>query len=694
VENKATVTLAIEGSIAVIAIANPPVNALSHGVRVGIAEALARATRDARVAAVVLAAEGRIFSAGADIKEFDRPPVAPLLVEVIAALDAMAKPVVAAVQGPALGGGFEVALACHFRIASPAATFGFPEIKLGLLPGAGGTQRLPRIVGPIRALELIVAGNAIDAATARDLGVVDEVAQGGLPMAALAFARAVVAGNRAPSPVSARDEMLAVARENPAAFEEAAARLLARAPQLRAPAACVEAVRASFTLPFAAGLARERALFDELLIGTQSRALRHVFGAERKASDIPGMPVDVEAAPIERAVVVGAGTMGSGIAMCFANAGIPVVLIDTTREALDRGFAAAERNYANSVKRGSMSAVTAERSLRLITRSLDYDAVRDADLVIEAVFEEMAIKQDVMRQVDRNARAGAILATNTSTLDIDAIAGVVKRPESVIGMHFFSPANVMKLLETVRGARTSWSTIATVLKLARLIGKIAVLSGNCDGFIGNRMLARRIAEAERLLQEGALPHEVDAALLAFGFPMGHFAVDDLSGLDVGMRIRRRRGTREPIADAICELGRFGQKTGSGYYRYAAGSRVPIPDPEVERIVVETSARLGIARRRIPAEEIVERMTFPVINEGAWILAEGIALRASDIDVVWIHGYGWPAWRGGPMYHADRIGLAHIRDRLSEFAGRSRDASLQPAPLLARLAATGSGFADA
>jgi 3-hydroxyacyl-CoA dehydrogenase len=491
--------------------------------------------------------------------------------------------------------------------------------------------------------------------------------------------------------VSQRDEPLGALRADPTAFDEAATRVLAKNRHLHAPAACVEAVRASFELPFADGLTRERALFDELMQGEQSRALRYVFRAERKVVTIPGMPADAKPAPIRKAAVIGAGTMGSGIAMCFANAGIPVVLLDATKEALDRGFDSAARNYATSVKRGSMSAEAAERALARITRSIAYEDFADADVIIEAVFEEMAIKQDVMRRIDAVAKPDAIIASNTSTLDIDAIAAATGRPANVIGTHFFSPANVMRLLEAVRGAKTSWPTIATTLALAKTIGKVAVLSGNCDGFIGNRMLARRITEAQRLLQEGALPHEVDAALTAFGMAMGHFAVDDLAGLDVSMRIRRRRGTVEPIADALCELGRFGQKTGKGYYRYDAGSRTPIRDPEVERVIVATSAKLGIERRSVGPDEIVERMIYPLVNEGARILAEGIALRAEDIDIVWINGYGWPAWRGGPMYYADRVGLGVVRDRLAEYARRSGDATLEPAPLLVERAAKDEGF---
>ena len=689
--DKAPVTSAIDGRIEVITIESPPVNALGQAVRAGIVEALVRAREATEVDAVVLASTGRLFSAGADITEFGQLPRAPSLREVIAALDAFPKPVVAAVQGAALGGGFELVLGCHLRIASAAAQFGLPEIKLGLLPGAGGTQRLPRIVGPVRAVEMIVSGRPVDAARARELGIADELADGPLLQHAIALARGVVSSRSPLRSVSQRDERLAPLRADPAAFDEAATRLTAKERHLRAPAACVAAVRASFELPFAEGLVRERALFDELMQGEQSRALRYVFRAERKVATIPGMPAEVAAAPVEKAAVIGAGTMGSGIAMCFANAGIPVVLLDATTEALDRGFAAAERNYATSVKRGSLSAEAAERALSCISRSLAYEDIADADIVIEAVFEEMGIKQEVMRHVDAVAKSNAIIASNTSTLDIDAIADATKRPQSVIGTHFFSPANVMRLLEAVRGAKTSWPTIATTLALAKKIGKVAVLSGNCDGFIGNRMLARRITEAQRLLQEGALPHEVDAALTDFGMAMGHFAVDDLAGLDVSMRIRRRRGTVEPIADALCELGRFGQKSGKGYYRYEAGSRTPIRDPEVERIIVETSAKLGITRRPISADEIVERIVYPTVNEGARILAEGIALRPEDIDIVWINGYGWPAWRGGPMYYADRVGLAVVRDRLTDFAKCLGDKSLEPAPLLVERAAAGEGF---
>jgi 3-hydroxyacyl-CoA dehydrogenase len=692
VAEKPAVSFAIDGAVAVVTMDNPPVNALGHRVREGLVAALERARSDAQTAAVVLTASGRMFSAGADITEFGAPPKSPTLRDVLQLLDGFEKPVTAAIRGSALGGGLELALACHYRVCSADAQLGLPEVKLGLLPGAGGTQRLPRLVEPQRALELIVSGKTLDARAAYALGAADAIADGDLVAHALAFSRTVVAERRELKSVSQRDERLAATRADSSAFDAAAQKLAARAGRQRAPIACIEAVRASFTLPFGEGLARERALFDELVNGDQSRALRHVFRAERQAQSIPGMPGDVAVAKIARAAVVGAGTMGSGIAMCFANAGIPVALLDSSQAALERGIGAAARNYETSAARGSLSTEAAERAQRLITATLSYDDLVDADIVIEAVFEDMEVKRDVMRRLDGIVKNGAILATNTSTLDIDTIAAATARPDRVIGTHFFSPANVMKLLEVVRGAKASWETIATAMRLARTLGKVGVLAGNCDGFIGNRMLARRVAQAERLLQQGALPHEVDAALVDYGFPMGHFAVADLAGLDVGMRIRRARGTHDPIADRLCELGRFGQKTARGFYRYEPGSRVPIPDPEVERIIVETSAELGIVRRAVGADEIVDRMTLSVINEGARVLEDGIALRASDIDVVWIHGYGFPAWRGGPMYAAERMGLARVRDRLAELARSTSDDSLRPAPLIERLAAGGGSFA--
>jgi 3-hydroxyacyl-CoA dehydrogenase len=688
-----SVDLSHDRGIAVVTVDNPPVNALKHEVRAGLAEALGRSHDDAAVEAVVIACAGRTFFAGADIAEFGQPSQAPGLGEVVAAIEAMPKPVVAAVHGTALGGGFEVALACHCRVAVPTARVGLPEVKLGLLPGAGGTQRLPRLVGPEKALRMIVTGEPIGAAEALALGVVDEIARGDLVGAAIAFARRAVAEHRPLQRLRDRDDKLAPTRTDPRPFDEAAAALTRRLRGREAPAACVEAVRNAFTLPFEEGLRREGELFRRLVGGEQSKAQRHVFFAEREAAKAPGMPEGTRPRPIARAAVVGAGTMGGGIAMCFANAGIPVTLIETGEDRLRQGRDRISANYRSTVARGGIAADEMERRVGLIGGAVEIGAAGEADVVIEAVFEEMALKKRVFAELDRVAKPGALLATNTSTLDVDEIALATARPQDVVGTHFFSPANVMRLIEIVRGRASAPDAIATALALARRLGKVPTVVGVCYGFVGNRMLARRSAEAERLLLEGALPQQVEAALVEFGLPMGPFAMGDLAGLDVGWLIRKGRGEHAAIEDALCEAGRFGQKTGKGYFRYEAGSRTPLPDPEVGAIIAAAANRLGIAPRAIGAEEIVERMVLPMINEGAKILEEGIAARPGDIDVIWVYGYGWPAWRGGPMYYADRIGLGHVRDRLRLYAERSGDASLQPAPLVLRLAAEGTGFAS-
>ncbi len=688
-----SVDLRQERGIAVVTVDNPPVNALRHEVRAGLVEALRRARDDAAIDAVVIACAGRTFFAGADIAEFGQPPHPPGLGEVIALIEAMPKTVVAAVHGTALGGGFEVALACHGRVAVPTAQVGLPEVKLGLLPGAGGTQRLPRLVGPEQALRMIVTGDPISAAEALALGVVDEIAEGDLVGAAIAFASRAVAAHRPLQRLRDRDDKLAPIRADPRPFEEAAAALTRRLRGREAPAACVEAVRNAFTLPFDEGLRREGELFRKLVAGDQSKAQRHVFFAEREAAKVPGMPEGTRPRPIARAAVIGAGTMGGGIAMCFANAGIPVTLIETGEDRLQQGRERIAANYRSTVARGGLSADDMERRMGLIGGAVAIDAAGDADVVIEAVFEEMALKQRVFAELDRVAKPGALLATNTSTLDVDQIAGATARSQDVVGTHFFSPANVMRLLEIVRGRASAADAIATALALARRLGKVPAVVGVCYGFVGNRMLARRSVEAERLLLEGASPQQVEAALVEFGLPMGPFAMGDLAGLDVGWLIRKGRGEHAAIEDALCEAGRFGQKTGKGFFRYEAGSRTPLPDPEVDAIIAAAANRLGIVRRAIGAEEIVERTVLPMINEGARILEEGIAARPGDIDVIWVYGYGWPAWRGGPMYYADRIGLGHVRGRLSLYAERSGDASLRPAPLVLRLAAEGKGFAS-
>ena len=684
----ASVDLRRDGEIAVITADNPPVNALKHEVRAGLAEGLKHAREDTGVKAVVIACAGRTFFAGADITEFGKPPRAPSLHDVIAAIEAMPKPVVAALHGTALGGGFELALACHFRIAVPAARVGLPEVKLGLLPGAGGTQRLPRLVGPEKALEMIVTGEPIGAAEARVGGIIDEIVEGDLTAAAIDFARRVVREGRPLRLVRDRDEKLIGE-----GFADAAEALTRRLRGRDAPAACIEAVRNAIVLPFDEGLKREAELFGRLVGGDQSKAQRHIFFAEREAAKIPDMPEATRSRPIAQGAVIGAGTMGGGIAMCFANAGIPVTIVETGRDLLQKGLDRVAANYHTSVSRGGLDASEMERRIGLISGVTELDAIAGADVVVEAVFEEMDVKKRVFADLDRIAKPSALLATNTSTLDVNEIARVTARPQEVAGLHFFSPANVMRLLEIVRGAATAPDALVTAIALGRQIGKVPVTVGVCYGFVGNRMLARRSVETERLLLEGALPQQVDTAVTAFGFPMGPCAMMDLAGLDVGWRIRKGRGEQALIEDALCEAGHYGQKTGKGYFRYEAGSRAPLPDPEIERVILETSSRLGINRRPITEDEIAERMILPMINEGARILDEGIASRPGDIDVIWVYGYGWPVWRGGPMYFADRLGLAHIRDRLAFYADRSRDETLRPAPLLRKLADEGRGFAS-
>ena len=682
--SKSFVTTERKGSVAVIRLDNPPVNALGHGLRLGIASALKAVEEDAVVTAVVLVGAGRCFSAGADITEFGKPLQAPNLADLIIAIEASPKPVVAAIHGTTLGGGLELALACHARIAAKDAKFGLPEIKLGILPGAGGTQRAPRLMGAERALKMIVSGEMIGAEEARTSGLVDEVTAGDLVDAAAVRAEHLAASGDLPR---VRDRAVPGDRAD---FDKAAAAATGKGRVPPAVSACVEAVRVAIELPFDQGLARETELFRQLVASDESRAQRHVFFAERNAAKVADMPADTAAKTIARGAVIGAGTMGGGIAMCFANAGIPVTLIETTQEALKRGLDTILANYKRS---GRNSPEEVDRRMNLITGTVDIEQAASADAVIEAVFEEMAIKKELFGKLDRIAKPGALLATNTSYLDVNEIAQMTKRPADVLGMHFFSPANVMRLLEIVRAKATSHATLATAIALGRKLGKVPVIVGVCDGFVGNRMLGQRLKATEQLLLEGALPQEIDAAALAFGFAMGPLAVSDLAGLDIGMRARRARGQRAAVADAITDAGRYGQKNGRGYYRYEPGQRTPIPDPDVEKIIIDASAKLGITRRSIGQEEIIQRLNYPMINEGAKILDEGIAQRPGDIDVIWVYGYGWPAWRGGPMFHADQVGLKTIRDWLSEQARRSGDASLTPAPVLDRLAREGRGFAS-
>jgi 3-hydroxyacyl-CoA dehydrogenase len=688
----AVTALHVKDGIAVITVNNPPVNALGHAVRDGLVLAAEAARADESVRAIVLGCEGRTFFAGADITEFGKPLRQPDLVTVIGAFETSPKPVVAAIFGTALGGGLEVALGCHFRVASADAKVGLPEVKLGLLPGAGGTQRLPRLVGPEKAVAMIVAGAPVGAKAALVDGIIDEIVAE--PIAgAIEFAKRILAEGTALVKVRDREDKILAARENPASFEAAAKAALKKLAGVEAPAACVESVRNAFTLPFEAGMTAERALFTKLVTGDQSRAQRHIFFAEREAAKVPDMPAGVKPAAIKKAVVIGGGTMGGGIAMCFANAGVPVTIVETTDEFLQKGLDRIRHTYAVSVERGALKQDAMDKRVALIAGTLDWDVIKDTDIVIEAVFEDMAIKKEVFSKLDRLAKPGTLLASNTSTLDVDAIAAMTSRPEDVVGMHFFSPANVMKLLEIVRGEKSSFQSIATAIGAGKLLGKIPVVVGNCDGFVGNRMLARRTTECERLLLEGAKPEDVDAVVLKFGFPMGPYAMGDLAGLDVGWRIRQHRGVKAPVSDALCEQGRFGQKTGKGYYIYENGSRTPTPDPDVTKLAAEKAEALGVKRRNITEQEIFERMFYPMINEAARILEEGIAVRASDIDVVWAYGYGWPVWQGGPCFYGDLIGAQKIAEALAHYAELTGDAGLKPAKLLTDLAANGGKFAD-
>jgi 3-hydroxyacyl-CoA dehydrogenase len=686
-----SVDLDRRGRVAVLTVNNPPVNALSRHVRQGLHDGLGQAAADPAVQAVVITCAGRTFIAGADITEFGKPPAEPSLHKVLDLIEGSGKPVVAAIHGTALGGGLEVTLACHYRVGVKGARFGLPEVKLGLLPGAGGTQRLPRVVGVQKALQMIVSGDPIGADEALQHGLLDEIVDGDLAAAGVAFAEKVLGEKRPLKKIRDLTDKIAAVRGKPEVFAEFRKSVARQTRGFRAPENCIKAVEAAVNLPFDDGLKRERELFVELLNSPESKAQRYFFFAEREAAKIPDVPADTAAKEIRKAAVLGAGTMGGGIAMNFANAGIPVTIVEVAQDALDRGLGIVRKNYEATASRGRLTAADVEKRMGLIRGTTDWKAIADADIVIEAVFEEMPIKKEVFAKLDAIAKPDAVLATNTSTLDVNEIAGATKRPESVIGTHFFSPANVMRLLENVRGTKSSKETVATVMALGRRIGKVPVLVGVCYGFVGNRMLHQRGIQADKLILEGALPHQVDKVLTDFGLPMGPFAMGDLAGLDVGWRIRKGRGVKSPVADRICELGRFGQKTGAGYFRYEKGDRTPIPDPDVEKIITEVAAEQGIVRRHIGDDEIRERLLYPMVNEGAKILQEKIAIRASDIDVVWVYGYGWPVYRGGPMFWADSVGLRTLRNRMLEFKKQTGDAFWTPAPLLDRLADEGKGF---
>jgi len=694
------VQLKNENGIGVITINNPPVNALSPGVPEGISDALDQIAKDDSVKAAVLIGGGRTFVAGADIKEFGKmvsgksrgAGLLPLLLKI----EDSAKPVIVAIHGTAFGGGMELAMAGHYRVAAATAQFGQPEVKLGLIPGAAGTQRLPRLAGAAKAVEMCTSGNPVNAEEALKLGIIDHIIAGDLLSGALAFANEV-AGKLAPK-TRERNEKLGTVAENAPIFSAARESAAKKQRGLLAPARAIDAVEAATTMPFEEGCKVEQKLFIECLFSEQSRSLIHVFFSEREAAKIPDIPKQTNVIPIHSAAVVGAGTMGGGIAMVLANAGIPVVLKDLDRAALDRGLATIQSNYANSVKRGRLSQQVAEERMKRITPTLAYDDFSNVDLVIEAVFEGMALKKEVFKELERVCKPGAILASNTSTLNIDEIASATSRPESVIGTHFFSPANVMRLLEIVRGKASSKEVVATCMQLSKTLGKVGVLVGNCRGFVGNRMFGPYRREAQFLVEEGAGIEAVDQALSDFGMAMGPLATGDLAGLDVGWRIRKEylhlevSGIRQPfVEDRICELGRYGQKTGAGWYKYDDQRRAS-PDPAVGELIHKWVAEAGIAQRQISAAEIADRCLYALVNEGARILEEGIALRASDIDIIYINGYGFPAHRGGPMWYADAVGLKKVYDRVSEFH-RQHGEIWQPAPLLRQLAEQGKTFAE-
>ena len=691
------VSLSVHGPVAVITMDKQPVNSLGAALRAGIADALDQANANAAVRAIVLTGTARAFSAGADVTEFGTPNAArePNLRVVIAMLEDSPKPVIGAIAGQCLGGGLELAMGCHFRVASADANLGLPEVKLGLLPGAGGTQRLPRLVGLETALNMVVSGNPVAAAKLAGTALVDQIVDGDLVQGAIVFAQGVL--DKGLPLRRARD--LKVQDPQGQAFLQFARNTVgAMSKNFPAPMKCLEAVAASLNKPFDEGVRVEREGFLSLMASPESRALRHVFAAERAAAKIPGLPADTPLRNIAKVGVIGAGTMGGGITMNFLNVGIPVVLLEMKQEALDKGLATIRRNYENTMKKGKLKPEQVEQRMALVTGTLSYDAFADADLVIEAVFENMDVKQSVFETLDRVCKPGAILASNTSYLNIDKIAGFTKRPADVLGLHFFSPANVMRLLEVVRGAATAPDVLATSMAVAKKIKKIAIVSGVCDGFIGNRMLARYGTAAAGLINAGALPQQIDGALQKFGMAMGPFRMGDLAGLDIGWATRQRKANEAGVAftpivaDKLCEAGRYGQKTGSGWYRYEAGKRDPIPDAVTEKLIAEYRAANSITPRKISDAEVIERCIYALVNEGARILEEGIAARASDIDIAYLNGYGFPLHRGGPMLYADLAGLPNVVRALRRFAAEpGADASWQPAPLLLRLADEGKTF---
>ncbi len=690
-----------EGEIGVITVDYPPVNALGPGVAEGIIDAVKQGNADPAIRAMVLIGAGRSFIAGADIRGFGtgrkRLPLGQRVYDI---LDASEKPVVAAIHGYALGGGLEIALACHYRVAVASAKVGLPEVLIGILPGGGGTQRLPRLAGPKVALEMITSGRHVSATEAKLLGIIDRLVdeRADLRAEAVAYAREI-AGSRPLPRVRDRDERLAEAKDDPGIFDATRKSIARRARNQKAPYNCILAVEAACALPFDQGIAREQELFAELENSDEARALRYAFFAEREVAKLPDIPPGTEPLPFSAAAVVGAGTMGGGIAMSFADFGYPVKIMDATKEALDRGMERIRANYATSVKRGSLAQDEMERRLARIWPVAGYDDIGDADIVIEAVFEEMDVKKPIFRALDRAMKPGALILSNTSALDIDQLAAETSRPQDVAGAHFFSPANVMKLLEVVRGAKSSPETLVRTMAMGRKIGKLSAMAGNTDGFVANRSRAPFGTEMVILLEEGCLPEQVDKVMVDFGYPMGPFAVGDLAGLDIGLASRKRRAAQDPtfrklpIADRVAERGRFGQKTGAGWYRYEKGDRTPHPDPEVARIIKEVAAEMGVAQRAFTDQEILRRLLFSSVNEACRILEEGKAYRASDIDVMWLHGFGFPRYRGGLMFWADQIGVRDVYNQIAAWHQQYGD-RWAPSRLLRELAAAGTPLREA
>ena len=678
-----SISLDVRGGTAVVKVNNPPVNALSHHVRTGILEAMNNAAGDDSVTAVVLICDGRTFIAGADITEFGGAPQGASLPDAQRAMEDCSKPVIAAIHGTALGGGLEVAMCAHYRVAIDSARFGLPEVKLGLLPGAGGTQRLPRVTGVAKALQMMTSGDPIGADEALACGLIDEIVDD-LEAGAIAFAERAVAENLPLKRLRDSDEKLAEAKDNPAIFDDFRKGIARKTRGFLAPEYNIQCIEAAVNLDFDAGVARERELFTELMTGTQSAAQRYYFFAEREAAKVPDVPRDTPQLSIESCGILGAGTMGGGIAMNFVNVGIPVNLVERDQDALDRGLAVIRSNYERSAARGSMPADQVEPRMALITPSVDKSAFADCDIVIEAVFENMDLKKSVFAELDAICKPDALLASNTSALDVNEIAAATSRPESVIGMHFFSPANVMKLLEVVRGDKSSDTVVASTMAIAKRVNKIPVLVGVCHGFVGNRMLAMRRIEADRMLLEGATPAQVDKVVFDFGFPMGPYAMSDLAGLDIGWD--EATSSSATVREVLCENGRRGQKNGRGYYTYDPETRAATPDPEVVELIRAYAQTKGVEQREITDDEVLERCLYPMVNEGAKILDEGIATRGSDIDVVWINGYGWPVYRGGPMFWADTVGLSEMVAKIESYGTRLGGDHWELSPLLAKVAA--------